>query len=80
MPTHSGLDGGHRTRTTPFQLPWFVAVARKVKRDEVLKTPMTRAAVDDELHELEQRPHSDGDGVGAWDYDSVRESPDARRG
>ena len=34
--------------------------------------------MDDEWHKLEQRPHPDGGGVGTWDYDSVRESPDAR--
>ena len=78
MPTHPGMDGEHRRRNVSHHLPWFAAVARKVKRGEVVRTPLARNAVDDEWRKLEQRPHPDGDGVGTWDCDSVRESSDVR--
>ena len=89
LPNHAGVpvcpveNGGtpqpeHRSRMHRLDLPWIAAVARKVKREEVARTPLAKQAVGEEWTKLEIRPHLDGGGVGASDYSSVKEVYDVR--
>ncbi len=55
-----------------------LAVARKVKRQEIEREPKARAAVDLEFQKLATQSHPDGKGHGVWDIKSVREKRDVR--
>ena len=89
LPNHTGVpvclvehgetqQQEHRSRLHRLDLPWIAAVARKVKREEVARTPLARQAVDEGWAKLEIRPHPDGSGAGTWDYSSVKDVDDVR--
>ncbi len=62
--------------TDAYHLP--LAVARKVKRQEIESKPKAREAVDIEFNKLATQSHPDGKGNGVWDIKTVREKRDVR--
>lgn len=69
----------HRLRVPEVALPYPLAVARKVKRAEVLRVPAAQLAMEKEWNKLANAPHPDGQGKGVWDISSVREAADVRK-
>ena len=78
MPCGPVTTKKHRQKlaTASYRLP--LAVARKVKRQEIEREPEARKAVDKEFYKLNDMPHPDHKGVGVWDIQSVREKSDVR--
>ena len=77
MPTVPTHLQSHRERESRFNhFLHFCAVARKVKRQEVITSEAATAAVDSEWNKLATMPHPDGKGTGVWDILGVREKAD----
>ena len=58
MPTVAGGTQPHREHIPDVPLPYHLAVARKVKRPEVEKVPVAKAAVDAEWGKAIDDPSS----------------------
>ena len=78
MPCGAVMPKKHRQKlvTATFRLP--LAVARKVKRQDIEREPEARKAVDVEFNKLATQSHPDGKGNGVCDIKTVREKRDVR--
>ena len=68
----------HREKLVADTFHFPLAVARKVKRQEIEREPKAREAVDTEFNKLATQSHPDGKGHGLWAIKIVREKRDVR--